>query len=407
MNSGVTSITAIMARVDLKGEEYLASHSEEDYVYLVASYSLWVGIASLLLAAVGFGQLVMKTVPQPVRAGFKWGCAIGVLVSALPNGLFGRGGGELKNLLRSEPSLWSTFVNVLPDTFGGGVNVVHCLFAISHPWWWQVSTAFIFLFGTSFVMKGSNVLPKACPPGTEVLILCALATLYSVYAGYGGSIVGEIPTLDPDAGIPIFGSLKLPVEFLDVSRIFQVPIVERFGGSYFKLAANASVYAAVSFLSIIGIASGFEAEQGIVWSPRRELSSQGVSCLVAATVGSAPVSGSLSRSLVSRMTGATSQLACIVTALCWIYLQPYMSIMTPCPKAALSAVIVSAVLQGIFIPKELLKLEGTSAILVGWSTGVLTALTSPTTGFGAGMLLDYVIAQLHRSPTDAQKPKKP
>jgi MFS superfamily sulfate permease-like transporter len=54
MNSGVTSITAMMARVDLRGEEYLASHSEEEYVYLVASYSLCVGVASswLLLGSV-------------------------------------------------------------------------------------------------------------------------------------------------------------------------------------------------------------------------------------------------------------------------------------------------------------------------------------------------------------------
>jgi MFS superfamily sulfate permease-like transporter len=398
MNSGVTSITAMMARVDLGGDEYLSSpsHSEQDYVYLMASYSLWVGLASLVLAAIGFGQLVIRVVPQPVRAGFKWGCAIGVLVSALPNGLFGKGGTELKSLVLSEPSLWKLVVQPLSGTFGGGVNVVQCAFALAHPWLWQLSTSVIFLLGTAFVMKGTDLLPKACPPGTEVLILCAVATLYSQHAGYSGSIVGDIPTLDPDAGIPLIGPLRLPVEFLNLRRVVAVPIVDRFGGSYIKLAVCASIYAAVNFLSIIGIASGFESEQGITWSPRRELGSQGVSCLVAATVGSAPVSGSLSRSLVSRMTGTTSQLACIVTALCWIYLQPYMTIMTPCPKAALSAVIVSAVLRGIVAPKELLKLQGAASVVVGWGTGILTAFTSPTAGFGAGMVLYYVIDRLDR-----------
>jgi MFS superfamily sulfate permease-like transporter len=96
------------------------------------------------------------------------------------------------------------------------------------------------------------------------------------------------------------------------------------------------------------------------------------------------------------MTGTTSQLACIVTALCWIYLQPYMTIMTPCPKAALSAVIVSAVIRGIVAPKDLLKLQGAAALVVGWGTGILTAFTSPTAGFGAGMVLYYVIDRLDR-----------
>jgi len=49
----------------------------------------------------------------------------------------------------------------------------------------------------------------------------------------------------------------------------------------------------------MGIASGFETENGIPWSAERECIAQGVACGVAAAVGSAPVSGSMSRSLVS------------------------------------------------------------------------------------------------------------
>lgn len=41
----------------------------------------------------------------------------------------------------------------------------------------------------------------------------------------------------------------------------------------------------------------------------------------------------MSRSLVSRMTGATSKMACLITALLWIYMMPYMSVMSPTPKA--------------------------------------------------------------------------
>jgi MFS superfamily sulfate permease-like transporter len=86
------------------------------------------------------------------------------------------------------------------------------------------------------------------------------------------------------------------------------------------------------------------------------------------------------------MTGTTSQLSALVTALCWIYLLPYMSIMSPTPKAALSAVIISAVLKSVAFPTGLQQLKGIDSV-VGWGTGLATLFTSPTTGFGAGLVL--------------------
>merc|ERR1711862_1082563 len=114
--------------------------------------------------------------------------------------------------------------------------------------------------------------------------------------------------------------------------------------------------------------------------------------------------GSMSRSLVSRMIGTTSQMACLVTAFCWIYLQPYMSIMSPTPKAALSAIIISAVLKSVVIPKDLNKLQGVD-YLVGWGTGIITSMTSPTQGFGSGLAL-YVALSLFRSKEEPSKEKK-
>jgi hypothetical protein len=70
MNAGVTSITALMAKTDLDGEVYVAEYGEEEYVKLVAAYSLYIGLASVLLALVGFGKLAQK-VPKTVRSGFK------------------------------------------------------------------------------------------------------------------------------------------------------------------------------------------------------------------------------------------------------------------------------------------------------------------------------------------------
>ena len=70
-------------------------------------------------------------------------------------------------------------------------------------------------------------------------------------------------------------------------------------------------------------------------------------------------------------------------------MMPYMSIMSPTPKAALSAVIVSAVVKNVVMPKKILALKGTDFI-VGVGTAATTAITSPTIGFGVGCVF-YVI----------------
>lgn len=70
-----------------------------------------------------------------------------------------------------------------------------------------------------------------------------------------------------------------------------------------------------------------------------------------------------------------------------------MNVMSPTPKAALSAIIVSAVLKTIVNPKDLIKLTGSDRV-VGWGTGIITAVTSPSQGFGAGLLLHLAVKLL-------------
>ena len=187
----------------------------------------------------------------------------------------------------------------------------------------------------------------------------------------------------------------IPVDILDPMRLFEnatVTLPDRFGG-YTSLIISATLFASINLLSIVGIASAFESEDGIAWYAPRECTAQGTACLAAGLTGSGPVSGSMSRSLVSRMTGTTSRLACAVTAVLWIYCLPLMRVMRDTPKSALAAVIVSAVVKGVMKPKDLLRLGRGREGFVGWGTGLITALTSPTIGFGAGLglyLMCYV-----------------
>jgi sulfate permease, SulP family len=389
MNAGVTAITALMTKSDLKGDSYIQQYGETAYVQLVAAYSLCIGLASIVLSITPFGT-VARNVPGPIRYGFKWGCSIGVLLSALPNGIFHQGSNELKSLVAENDLISHTMVplkGILPGLYA----IVSCIFGIVQPWIWSMPSALMFLFGTAFIMEGSQyILPKSFPPGIDVILVTFACAMYSYYTQYDGAVVGEIPTSTLSGGTSMFdGQIQLPFDVLNIKQlVLETPLVQQFGGSYILLAISSLMFAAVNFISIMGIANGFESEDGIPWNANRELLAQGTSCAMAAFVGSPPVSGSLSRSLVSRMTGTTSQLACIITALCWMYLLPYMNVMSPTPKAALSAVIVSAVLKGILIPKDLQKLSGMEAI-VGWCTGIITAVSTPTTGFGVGLVLHY------------------
>ena len=392
MNSGVTSLTAVMAKTDLGGEAYVAQYGEEEYVALVSAYSLYIGIASIAMALLGFGKLA-QTVPTAVKTGFKWGCELGVLASALPNGLYAFGS-TLKSLVAT--SAFGDVVRTVKGTVPGATGVsgvANIAYAVTHPKSWDVVAASVFLACTVFVMKAKGFLPKSLPPGTEVVMATAAATAFSIYYGYEGGVVGDIPSVGSDGGLSLFGGLvKVPIELMDVKALLTVPIAERcFDGSMVRLFVTAAIFSGVNFLSIVGIASGFESDNGVPWSAPRELIAQGVSNLAAGAVGSAPVSGSMSRSLVSRMTGASSQVACLVTALLWIYMMPMMSVMSPTPKAALSAVIVSAVVKNVVMPKKILALKGID-FAVGVSTAAITAITSPTIGFGVGLVFYIVLS---------------
>ena len=120
------------------------------------------------------------------------------------------------------------------------------------------------------------------PPGSEVLIATAAATIYSVQYGYEGGVVGKIPTVESSSGLSIFGLVDIPIEIVDLNELLNVPIAERcFDGSMAKLFITAAIFSGVNFLSIVGIASGFETENAVQWSAPRELIAQGVSNLAA------------------------------------------------------------------------------------------------------------------------------
>jgi len=428
-NAGVTSLTAIMTRADLglldtNEAAYDAKYDTPGaYKDSIALYSLCVGVTSLLLALVGFTKLAVKHVPHSVKVGFQWGCEVGVVTSALPGGLyytFGSLSNVKEQITNSYFGLLAKSVQYyIPDATGIS-GVTNMTYALMHPTSWDIDAFVIFINCIIFIMYAKDYfLPRWTPPGSEVILATIAATFFSIYTNYEGGIVGDIPSsvsslLEGGADGVGDGFAKLldssfwtscqengllstittlPLqEFINhVKHLITVPIVERsFDGSIITLFITATVFSAVNFLSIVAISSGFERDDDVPWNPNRELVAQGVSNIVSGLVGGAPVSGSMSRSLISRMTGATSRVACIVTSLIWIYMMPYMSAMSYTPKAALSAVIVSAVMMNVINPTKLLSLCGIDFI-VGLGTAFVSAIVNPTMGFVLGCVLHYSI----------------
>ena len=373
-----------MTKSNLKGDEYISRYGDEEYVRLVSIYSIFVGMASFLLSITGLVKYA-QSIPKPITSGFKWGVAMGVLCAALPNGLLLHGKPLLDKLVSN--SKYLSALNQHFSSTSGIVIVSKILFLISNPYLWSIAPTFMFLLGVIFIMTSGKYFTKYLLPGLDVIIVTTLATLFSYMTNYEGVTIGEIPIQINSSG---FLQHLIPFEILDYETFPKATktITNRcFNGSFLYLLTSSSIFAFVNFLSIVSVAYLFETENHISWTTKREMNAQGFACIMAGVSGSAPVGGSFSRSLVSRMTGATSSLSCIITALCWIYLLPFMTFMSCTPKAALSSIIVSAVIKSVIYPKDLLSMKDGYDRLVGWYTAIVTTLTSPTIGFMFGLIL--------------------
>eukprot|EP00746_Dinoflagellata_sp_MGD_P080943 gnl/MRDRNA2_/MRDRNA2_32249_c0_seq1.p1 gnl/MRDRNA2_/MRDRNA2_32249_c0~~gnl/MRDRNA2_/MRDRNA2_32249_c0_seq1.p1 ORF type:complete len:126 (-),score=32.01 gnl/MRDRNA2_/MRDRNA2_32249_c0_seq1:87-464(-) len=109
--------------------------------------------------------------------------------------------------------------------------------------------------------------------------------------------------------------------------------------------------------------------------------------------GSAPVGGSLSRSMIAGISGASSPLmglACGVATCCLAFPSVSM-VMAPTPKAILAAIVLAAVLPGVLYPKDMLKMKAGDAF-VGWGTCIGSLWMDPTKGFFLGLAM-YGITQ--------------
>ena len=132
--------------------------------------------------------------------------------------------------------------------------------------------------------------------------------------------------------------------------------LSNFNGSLGSALFSALVFTMVNFLSIVAISSHFESDPGLsrAWvSPTKDLIAQGVACLSSGLIGGGPIGGSLSRSLVSVILGATSYVSSISAGLTLLLLVNFVGgLLTFTPITSLAALVVCAVGVEVLLPKD-------------------------------------------------------
>jgi SulP family sulfate permease len=178
--------------------------------------------------------------------------------------------------------------------------------------------------------------------------------VWSIAAGYDGSVVGAVPS-----GLPPF-SLALPW-----SRAAD-------------LAVAGAVIALVGFAEPASIARAYAARERTTWSPDREFLSQGMANLASGISGGFPIGGSFARTSVNHLAGAKTRWSGAVTGIVVFAFLPFAGVIEDLPRAVLGGIVIAAVARFIRVP-ALLSLWRYSKpqALVAYVTFFATLVLSP------------------------------
>merc|ERR1711879_748356 len=308
----------------------------------------------------------------------------------MAGGLFGAGGAAVKKLC-AVPSVGGA------PLAGGAAAMYRLGWMMVHPHLWDWAAVGLTVLTLFLVLRCKAVLVKIFRlPGIEVIIACLLGTVLGLAFGYTGDVVGVPPTAAPQDSSNASGGVAGLLTGWVRLWPWQMPwdqLFERLGGVHWAIL-SAFAFACVDFLAIISVVPD---------GPPNELAGQGVGCVVSGMVGSAPIGGSLSRSMVAQMTGAASPLMGLVSGIATLILAfPQVgALLAPMPKAVLAAVVLAACLPTVINPKDVNSLKGSEKI-VGWATALASCFTDPTKGFGIGLVVHALLA-LGKSGAKSEK----
>ena len=337
-----TGPIAIMSLLVLTTLSPLAEPGSEQFIRLAFLLSFMVGVIYLIIGLFRMG-VIMSFISHSAVKGFTSAAALIIISTQLPHLLGVR-------IERTE-YMFHKLLNIvmaLPQTH------------------WPTLVVGMVAMGIIFGLKKW----RATFPGALVALLTVtLAVVIFKLHTKGIAIIGQSPSGLPGFEMP-------PFQFDTMSR----------------LVGPAVVLALVSFAETYSVGKSISAETKQKLDVDQEFVGQGMANLVGSFFQCYPVSGSFSRTAISFATGARTGISSAVTSLsvvvALLFLTPYL---TYIPKAALAAMVISAVLM-LFHPREVFRLwkmnrdDGIVAVTVF----VLSLLAKPDEALLLGVLMSLM-----------------
>jgi sulfate permease, SulP family len=320
LQTGPVAITSVLTFGALTAH---ASPGSDEYVQLGLLLALVVGVTRIALGLLRAGVLAYL-MSQPMLIGFVPAAAILIAAAQLPN--------------------------VLGSAAPNGDPIEQAAWALGRPGTWSAAAVGLSAVVLAVIFAGRRL--HALFPGVLIATLVGLAA--TSVLGYGGAIVGDIPSALP----PL--SADLP------------------WGSLPEVLLPGAIIALVGFTEAASIARRFASEDRSRWSADQEFVSQGAANVSAAFTGGMPCGGSFSRSSVNRMSGARTRRAGAITGLTVLVFLPFAAVLEPLPLAVLGAIVIAAVV-GLVRLRPLISLGRYSRpqCLVAGATFAATLAFSP------------------------------
>ncbi len=337
-----TGPIAIMSLLVLTTLTPMAEPGSRLYVEMAVLLAHLVGLLYLLVGVFKMGQ-VMAFISHSAVRGFTAAAALIITATQLPH-LLGLQVGRHETIFPMLLEIVRSLASIHPATAAIGVF------------------SFIVIYG----LKRFN--PKL-PAGLIALALAATVIYLFELHEAGVVVIGQIP-----GGLP---RPKLPLFDMDIG---------------FSLIGPAVVIALVSFAETYSVGKAISSETKQKVDVDQEFIGQGLANLVGSFFQCYPVAGSFSRSAINfsagAKTGISSVVASVLVIVALLFLTP---LLTFIPRAALAALVISAVLL-LFHPKEIFSLwkmnrhDGVVAITVF----VLALVSKPDYALLIGVMVSLI-----------------
>lgn len=337
-----TGPIAIMSLLVLTSLTPIAEPGSEEFIKLAFLLAFMVGVIYMLIGIFQMG-LIMSFISHSAVRGFTAAAALIIISTQLPN-LLGITIGRHEYVILS---FWDILKNL------SGFHLYTFIIGL---------LAIIIIFG---VKKYKPTLPG----GLFAIIITSILVKLIGLQDKGVAVVGFVP-----GGLSGFNMPE-----------FSVGIMS-------NLVGPAVVIALVSFAETYSVGKAISAETKQKLDVDQEFIGQGLANIVGSFFQSFPVSGSFSRTAISFATGAktgvSAIISCIAVVIALLFLTPILAYI---PKAALAALVISAVLL-LFNPKEVFKLWNMNRHdgIVAVTVFILSLLTKPDYALLIGVVMSLM-----------------